>query len=106
MHIQVIKTNLFNKKAVWWKADEVFKRDNPSMWIDTYDVDPNWVVVDASHLSTTDTQVNNLDSDQGTWEMGSQTHDKEGPWVSMNNVTPDIRNEEVVQVNEIKVTSD
>ena len=41
------------------------------MWIDTYYVDPNWVIVYVSHSLTADTQVNNLDSDQGTPEMGS-----------------------------------
>ena len=55
---------------------------------------------------TTDTQVSNLDSEQETPEMGSQTPDCEDPQVPINDVTPDISNEEVVQVNETEVSSD
>ena len=43
------------------------------MWIDTYYVDPNQVIVNASQSLTTNKQVSNLDSGQETPEMGSQT---------------------------------
>ena len=55
---------------------------------------------------TTDTQVSNLDSEQETPEMGSQAPDCEDPQVPINDITPDISNEEVVQVNETVVSSD
>ena len=37
-------------KAVTIRPDEVFKRENPSLWIDTYYMDPNWAIVNASQL--------------------------------------------------------
>ena len=67
------------KNAITIRPDKVFKRENPSMWIDTYHVDPNQVAVDTSLPSTANTQVNNLDSEKGTPEMGSQTPDCEKP---------------------------
>ena len=54
----------------------------------------------------TNTQVSNLDSEQETPEMGCQTPDCEDPQVPINDVTPDISNEEVVWVNETEVSSD
>ena len=38
--------------------------------------------------------------------MGSQTPDCKDPQVPINDVTPDISNEEVVQINETEVSSD
>ena len=58
------------------------------------------------HSHQPSTQVSNLDSEQETPEMGSQTPDCEDPQVPVNDVTPDISNEEVVQVNETEVSSD
>ena len=68
--------------------------------------DPNQVTVDESQPSAVNTQVNNLDSEQGTPEMGSQTHDCKNLQTPTNDVTPNISNEEVVQVNETEVSSD
>ena len=50
------------QKAVTIRPDDVAKRENPSIWIDTYYVDPNQTAVDASQSLTTDTHVGNLDS--------------------------------------------
>ena len=66
------------------------------MWIDTYYVDPNQVIVDVSQSLTTSTQVSNLDSEKETQEMGSQTPGCEDPQVPINDVTPDISKGEVV----------
>ena len=46
------------KEAVTLRPDEALKRANPSMWADTYYVDPFKVGIDASTQSTTDPQVN------------------------------------------------
>ena len=93
------------EKAVTTRPDEVFKRENPSMWIDTYYVDPNSIIVNVSQSLTSNTQVSNLDSEQETSEIGSQIPDCKDPQAPINDVTPDISNEEVVQVNEAEVSS-
>ena len=46
------------------KPDQVFKRDNLSMWIDTYYVDPNWGKVATLTQLTADSQVHNTQFDQ------------------------------------------
>ena len=56
-------------------------------------------------LPTADTQVNNLDSEQGIPEVDPQTSDCEDPQVTINDVTPDSSNENL-QVNKKEVSSD
>ena len=46
------------KEAVMLRSDEALKRANPSMWADTYYIDPFKVGINTSTQSTTDPQVN------------------------------------------------
>ena len=56
------------------KPDQVFKRDNLSMWIDTYYVDPNQGKVTASTQLTINSQVNNTQVDQDNIPSNFQTN--------------------------------
>ena len=51
------------QEAIMLRPDEALKRTYPSMWADTYYVDPFKVSADALTLSTTDSQVNQTQID-------------------------------------------
>ena len=51
------------KQAVTLRPDETLKRTNPTMWADTYYIDPFKVGIDMSTQSTADSQINQTQVD-------------------------------------------
>ena len=60
------------QEAVMLRPDEALKRAYPSMWADTYYVDPFKVGIDEFTLSTTDSQVNQTQVDTDPTTLGSE----------------------------------
>ena len=60
--------------AVMLRPDEALKRTYPSMWADTYFIDPFKVSADMSTSLTTDSQVNQTQVDTVPTTSGSEQH--------------------------------
>ena len=60
------------QEAVMLRPDEALKRAYPSMWADTYYVDPFKVGIDALTSSTTNSQVNQTQVDTVPTTLGSE----------------------------------
>ena len=71
------------KEAVTLRPDEALKRTYPSMWADTYYVDPFKVGINASMQSTTNSQINQTQVDSvPTGSRSEQEPPVEGAQVS------------------------